>query len=323
MPDQPKVELHCHLEGTIPPDLVHRLADRNNMSIPDSLFNDHGSYEWHDFPAFLNAFDLASSCILTVEDYRDVTFEYLSSCAGEGAIYVEMFSSSDHAAEAGMSYSDHIDGIVQGIDDAERDHGIIGRIIPTCVRHLGAEQAMNVARQLIDNPHPYVVGFGMGGNELFGTFADFAPAFNLVAESGLPCTAHAGEVQGAESVRQAITHLPLSRIGHGVRSIEDPALVSEIVDRGISLEICPGSNLRLGVFESAEHHPLRKLLDAGCRISLGSDDPPFFDTSIGKEYTRAKSDFGLSNEELSAITAMAIESSFADEQTKAKLRAQL
>jgi len=319
----PKVELHCHLEGTIPPDLVNRLAERNNMTVPDSLFNGNGSFAWRTFEEFLMAFDLASSCIRTIQDYRDVTYEYLSSCAKDGAIYVEMFSSPDHAAETGLSYMDHLEGIAEGIDDAERDHGIIGRIIVTCVRHLGGERGVAVARQVVSQPHPYVVGFGMGGNESFGTFKDYVPAFNLAAEAGLHCTVHAGEVNGAGSVRQAIDNLPITRIGHGVRAIEDSTLVNELVDRQITLEVCPGSNLALGVYGSVEQHPLRQLIDGGCRVTLGSDDPPFFNTSIGQEYQRAHDDFGLNLDQLSAITIAGIDAAFADDEIKARLRARL
>lgn len=321
--DIPKAELHCHLEGTARPDLVRRLAKRNGMRLPDELFDDRGGFYWTDFLHFLKAYDLASAVIRTPQDYRDVTYEYLGACAAEGAIYVEVMSSPDHAAANGMSYSAHLEGIIAGIDDAALDFAITGRLIVTCVRHLGPERALEVARQVVEHPHDYVVGFGMGGDEAQFTPADFAPAFHLVHDYGLSCTVHAGEVCGAESVRAALDSLPVSRLGHGVRAIEDPALLEEIVSRGIMLEVCPGSNIATGVYNDYDSHPLPRLLQAGCRVSLNSDDPPYFHTSIGQEYARVADCFALDTATLRRITAMAIDAAFVDERLKDALRKKL
>ena len=315
-----KIELHCHLEGAAPPALVRRLADRNGIELPDGLFNDHGGFAWTNFLDFLNAYDLASSCICTPADYRDVMYEYLKSCAAEGAIYVEVFSSPDHAAATGISYAGHLEGIAQGIDDAEKDFGIIGRNIVTCVRHLGPERAKDVADAVVSEPHPYVVGFGMGGDENQFHIGEFAPAFDRVSQAGLPTTVHAGEVCGPESVRDALDTLPVTRIGHGVRSIEDSSLIDRIIKSGITLEVCTGSNLALGIYPNAEAHPLWDLMNAGCRIAFGSDDPPFFDTSIGAEYHRAENDFGLGPAEIAKINSNAVEAAFCDDATRQKLR---
>ncbi len=321
--DVPKAELHCHLEGAAGPGLVRRLARRNGMTLPEGLFDDRGGFLWSDFRHFLKAYDLASAVIRTPRDYRDVVYEYLGACAAEGAIYVEVMSSPDHAAANGMSYGAHLDGIAAGIEDAARDFAITGRLIVTCVRHFGPERAMEVARQVVTHPHDYVVGFGMGGDEAQFSPADFAPAFRLVHDNGLSCTVHAGEVCGAESVRAALDSLPVSRLGHGVRAVEDPALIEEIAARGIMLEVCPGSNIATGVYDDYDSHPLPQLLQAGCRVSLNSDDPPYFHTSIGREYARAAEHFALDETALRRITAMAIDAAFADERVKEALRKRL
>jgi len=320
---RPKIELHCHLEGAAPPGLVRRLARRNDIDLPGDLFNRQGGFAWTDFRDFLKAYDLASSCICCAADYRDVMYEYLKSCAAEGAIYVEVFSSPDHAAAAGIGYAEHLEGIARGIGDAERDFGIIGRIIVTCVRHLGPRRAMAVADAVVAEPHPYVVGFGMGGDENQYQASDFAPAFDLVSRSGLSTTVHAGEVLGPQSVHDALDFLPVSRIGHGVRSIEEPALIDRIVEAGITLEVCTGSNLALGIYDSADRHPLRRLLRAGCRIAFGSDDPPYFNTSIGGEYDRAERDFGLNSDEIAHINRTAVAAAFCDEATRRTLESLL
>ncbi|WP_218045021.1 adenosine deaminase [Kiloniella spongiae] len=318
-----KAELHAHLEGTASPDLVKRLAQRNSMNLPDGLFDAEGNYRWATFLEFLKAYDLASAVIKTPLDYRDVTYEYLKQCASEGAIYVEVMSSPDHAAMAGMGYQDHLDGIISGIEDAEKDFGIIGRIIVTCVRHLGPEQAVNVARQTVAAPHPYVVGFGMGGDENAHHPSDFSKAFHIAHDAGLSCNVHAGEMAGPESIIAALDHLPVQRIGHCVRAIEDPYLISRLIDEDITLEVCPGSNIALGVYPDFRTHPFLKLRDAGCKVTLSSDDPPFFHTTIGNEYAIASREFNLSDQELSEITKCSIENAFADQATIDKLLARL
>lgn len=322
-PQKAKIDLHCHLEGAASPALIRRLAHRNNIELPPALFTGDGAFHWSDFISFLDAYDRASSAIRSSLDYRDVTYEYLRSCAEEGAIYAEVFSSPDHAAACGLSYVGHLEGIIQGIDDAQRDFGIICRIIVTCVRHLGPDQANKVADAVVAEPHPYVVGFGMGGDENQYLAKDFSSAFGRVNQSGLPTTVHAGEVCGASSVREALDALPVSRIGHGLRAIEDSALIAEIINRGITLEVCPGSNLALGLYENVAEHPLTSLIRAGCRVVLGSDDPPFFATSIGAEYDRAKKEFGLNDNAIDQINITAIESAFCDDATKVELRARL
>lgn len=319
----PKAEIHVHIGGAAPPALVRRLAARNGIRLDETLFASETRFAWRDFPDFLKAFDAASACFRKTIDFRDLVHEYLAACAREGAIYVEFFASPDHAAESGVSYADHLQGLIEGIDDAARDFGIVGRIVMICVRHLGPERALALARRMRSDPHDYVVGLGMGGDETRFHPRDFAPAYRIAADMGLGRTVHAGEVVGAESVRAALDGLPVTRIGHGVRAIEDPKLVDEIARRGIVLEVCPGSNLALGVYRDAASHPLRRLIDAGCRVTVSSDDPPFFDTTIGREYRRAAEDFGLDRGALLTLTKTAIEGSFADPATKERLLARV
>ena len=251
----PKAELHVHLEGTATPALIRRLAERNGIELPDDLFASPDRFAYTDFLDFLRAYDIAASAVRTGEDYRDVTYEYLAGCASEGTVYVELIASPDHAALVGLSDEEHLDGIVRGIDEARREHGIEARIVFTAIRNLGPERALRVARHAAERPHPYVVGFNLAGDEENFPAGEFAEAFELAAAAGLGCTVHAGEWDGPESVRAALA-LPITRIGHGVRSIEDPALVEELAARGIVLECCPTSNVVLGLYPSYEEHPL-------------------------------------------------------------------
>jgi adenosine deaminase len=315
----PKAELHVHLEGTAPPALVRRMARRNGLEFPDRLLSSDGRFRYGDFLDFLRTYDLAASVIRTGRDYRDVTYEYLCACAEDGAIYVELTASPDHAALVGLSDEEHLDGIAQGIDDARDSHGIEGRILISAVRNFGVEQALRVARHAAERPHPYVVGFSMAGDEANFPAHDFAEVYAIAASAGLGCTVHAGEWAGPASVRAALT-LPVTRIDHGVRAIEDPELVAELAARQIVLNACPTSNVILGVYGGYDEHPLPRLRDAGVRLTLGSDDPPYFGATIGGEYRVCAEEMGFSDDELRAITRTAIDAAFCEEELKARLR---
>jgi adenosine deaminase len=316
----PKAELHVHLEGTAPPDLIRRLARRNGVSLPDGLFRDDETFAWTDFLDFLKAYDLAASVIRTGQDYRDITYEYLSACAAEGAVYVELIASLDHGAAVGLPDDEHIAGIAQGIDDAHAQHGIVGRILSSCVRNFGVEAAEDVARRTVALDHPYIVGWNMGGDEAGFPAQDFARAFAIADEAGLGCSVHAGEHAGPESVRAALALPGVVRISHGVRAIEDAALVGELAERGIVLEVCPTSNVVLGVYPAYEAHPLPRLRAAGVAVTLGSDDPPYFGTTIGREYALAHERLGCSLGDLRAITDTALDAAFSSSDLLAGLR---
>ena len=314
----PKAELHVHLEGTAPPDLIRRLAARNGLPLPDGLLAAPDRFRYADFLDFLRTYDLAASVIRSADDYRDIVYEYLAGCAREGALYVELTASPDHAALVGLSEVEHLDGIARGIDDARAELGIEARVLISCVRNFGVEQAVRVARHAAERPHPYVVGFSMAGDEQNFPPGDYAEAFEIASAAGLGCTVHAGEWAGPESVRAAL-ELPVTRIAHGVRAIEDPALVEELALRGTVLECCPTSNVVLGVFPSYEEHPLGRLVEAGVRVTLGSDDPPYFGASIGGEYALAVERLGLDEAALLEITRTALEAAFCEETLKREL----
>jgi adenosine deaminase len=314
----PKAELHVHLEGTATPKLVRRIAERNGLDVPQGVFAAPDRFAWRDFLDFLDTYNLVCSVIRTGEDYRDITYEYLAGCARDGAIYVELTASIDHSRIAGLGDAEHWEGIAAGVDDARRDHGIEARILSVAVRNYGVERAIEIAEATAARPHPYVVGFSLAGDEAGYPPEPFLEAYRIAQAAGLGCTVHAGEWAGAESVRGAL-ELPVSRISHGVRAIEDPALVAELARREITLEVCPTSNVVLGVFASYEEHPFPALRAAGVPLTLGSDDPPYFGASVGGEYAVAREHFGLSDEELVGITRTAIEASFAEPRLRSKL----
>lgn len=317
--ETPKAELHVHLEGTVTPKQLKALATKHQIALPNKIFGPNDAFAWDDFDHFIQVFDTVSSAIRTPEDYQLITYDYLARSAMEGVIYCELTVSYDHAHHKGISYKDFIDGIASGMSAAKRDYQIESRIIVTIVRHNGPENAIKTAQTVLENPHPFVTGFGLAGDEAGFPPSLFTEAFELVAKNGLSCTAHAGEWAGPEGIWEAIEHLPLTRIGHGVRSIEDPELIKELIKREIVLECCPGSNVALDLYPSFEEHPFLKLKQAGVQVTLNSDDPPYFSTTIGKEYNIAKSVHSLDREALIEITNTAIRASFTDDETKEHL----
>ncbi|WP_366655554.1 adenosine deaminase [Fodinicurvata sp. EGI_FJ10296] len=314
----PLAELHLHLEGAIAPAMVRRLAARNGVALPDGLITPDNRFAWQDFTSFLNAYDAASMVLVTADDYAELTADYLTSIAQDGAIYAELTISPDHSARAGIGYEALVEGVAAGIGRASAQTGIEARMIVTCIRHFGAERASKVARMTAAFPHPLVTGFGMAGDERFGRAANFRPAFEIARAAGLGATVHAGEISGASSVADALD-LPVTRIGHGVRAIEHPPLVDMLAERGLVLEVCPGSNIALKIFEQMTDHPLDRLRAAGVRVTLNSDDPSFFDTTLKAEYRTARDVFGWSPSTLRAATRTAIEAAFIDDSTRARL----
>lgn len=318
----PKAELHVHLEGTITPKRAREIAQRNGKTVPPELSDGETTYQWSSPSEFFEAYDAAASCLATAGDYAEVAFSYLSALAGEGGIYAELTVSPSHAASVGVGWDDHLDGVADGVHRAKAATGIEARLIVTALRHEPPEQAVAIARRLYEEPHPLVTGFGLAGDEQANPLGGFMAAFELARSAGLGCTVHAGEILGAKSVSEALD-LPITRMGHGVRAIEDGAVVEALVRRSIVLEVCPSSNLALGIFPSWEDHPLRRLHAAGVAVTLNTDDPPHFATTLGAEYARAQRVFGFSDEDLRAMTRTALSAAFVDDQTRARLLAQL
>jgi len=316
-----KAELHCHIEGAASPALVEAQAAKYGADVSAIIEGD--SYVWSDFTSFLRAYDLASKLFRDEGDYALLAETYLADLASQGAVYSEFFISTDHAVAAGLTPEAYISGLAEGMRRARAATGIEARMIATGLRHEGPEGVERAARYIAANPHPLVTGFGMAGDERMHSPKDFARAFDIARDAGLAITVHAGELSGAESVSGALDHLKPARIGHGVRAIEDPALVERLAEEGVVLEVCPGSNIALGVFPSYAEHPFPKLRDAGVKVTLSSDDPPFFHTSLAQEYETGRTWFGLDDKALEETTRISLEAAFVDAETRARLLARL
>jgi adenosine deaminase len=320
-----KAELHVHLEGTILPAMAKKLAQRNSLQLPDTLIAaDGNTYIYKDFMDFLKAYDQVAALIMNPIDYYDITLDYLKNRALEHCIYVEMMYSPEHAEQAtGIPSIEHLKAIQEAINYAESQFGIMGRIIVTAVRHFGVDNVIKVAKKAINETVPCIVGFGLAGDEANFPPKLFKEAYDIAHGAGLPCTVHAGEFASAEGMMEAMDYLPIKRIGHGVQAIHSAETIARLKDNNIALEVCPSSNIKLGLFKDLAHHPLPQLVEQGLALSLNSDDPPFFHTTLGQEYEKTQQFYKYSDSEMQNFTKMAIEHAFVEEETKKRLLAQL
>lgn len=317
----PKAELHCHIEGATPPALAAAQAQR--YGIDTSGFIKNGEYAWQDFNSFVQSYDATANLFRTEEDYALLAETYLTEIAEAGAIYSELIASPDQGDAIGIGADAYMRGLAEGAERAKAKTGIETRLIVVGIRHFGPERVVKAAEYAARRPNPLITGFNLAGEERMHQVADFARAFDIARDAGLGITIHAGELSGAFSVRDALNHVRPSRISHGVRAIEDADLVKRLADEGVVLEVCPGSNISLNVFPDFESHPLRALHEAGVRVTLNSDDPPFFHTSLAREYEIASTVMGFSDDEILGMTRTAIEAAFVDEPTRQTLLSRL
>lgn len=317
--DLPKVELHLHHEGAAPPAFVRQLAAEKKVDI-SKVFNAQGGYAFRDFVHFLSVYEAATSVLKTPEDYARLTRAVLEESAENGVVYTESFISPDFCGGGDVAaWRDYLAAIREAADKAEDDLGVIMRGVVTCVRHFGPEKAKASALCAAETAGDWIVGFGMGGDEGQGHQGDFSYAYDMAREAKLKLTTHAGEFGGPESVREAINDLNVERIGHGVRSIEDAELVKELVARQITLEVCPGSNVVLGLYPNFEAHPIKRLRDAGVKVTVSTDDPPFFATTMRREYEMLHRAFGWDVEDFTDLNTTAAHAAFCDDATRERV----
>lgn len=292
MKELPKVELHLHLEGAAPPAFIRGLAAEKSVDI-SGVFGPDGSYAYDDFWHFLKVYEAATSVLRSPEDYARLTKAVLEECAAVGVVYAETFLSPDFCGGRDVAaWREYLAAIIEAADEAERHDGILLRGVVTCIRHFGPEKAKETALCAAETAGDWVVGFGIAGDEATGAPKDFAWAFDAAREAGLGLTAHAGEWGGPDSVRAALDDLRVTRIGHGVRAIEDPALVDRLAEDEIVLEVCPGSNVALGLYPNWQSHPIETLRERGVKVTVSTDDPPFFHTTMVREYQELNRAFG-------------------------------
>ncbi len=323
MRDRPKIELHLHLEGAAPPAFIRGLAKEKHVDIA-GIFNERGGYAFQDFWHFLKVYEAATSVLQTPMDFQRLTLAVLEESAANGVIYSETFLSPDFCGGRDLiAWREYLHAIQEAAAQAKRDMGITLRGIITPIRHFGPDKARETARCAAETAGDFIVGFGIGGDEKICEPKDFAWSFDMAREAGLHITAHAGEWRGPDHIRDTLTALNPERIGHGVRAIEDLALVDELAERGTVLEVCPGSNLALGLYPNWRAHPIGELFRRGVKVTVSTDDPPFFHTTMAREYDRLAEAFEWDEGVFETIERTSLDAAFCDEDTRTEIRNRL
>jgi len=319
----PKVELHVHLEGSIRPATLLTLAERNQVALPaDNLEGLQTFYRFTDFPHFIRVYFTISGCLKTVADYSLIAYEFGADMARQNIRYAEVtFTPHTNVVNTGLPFDEILAGLNDGRERAQDEFGVEFRWVLDIVRD-DPDTRHQVAAWAASATDRGVVGFGLGGTENGHPPEWFADAFAVARRAGLHSVPHAGEIAGPESVWGAIRALGAERIGHGVRSVEDQALVEYLRQHQITLEICPTSNLRLGVAPSYQAHPIRRLWEEGVTVTVNSDDPPMFDTDLVREYQALADHLGFAAPELERLSLNALRASFLPDDRKADLEQQ-
>ncbi|MCR9166165.1 MAG: adenosine deaminase [Nannocystaceae bacterium] len=323
----PKAELHVHLEGSITPEIAMQLARRNGLALPGGDARGlREAYAFRSFRDFLRLYICVSRCLVEVADARDVVVDLARRHARMGVRYAEVtFTPLTHRAR-GISAEVLWAGLAEGRDEAQRMHGVTYRWVFDVVRSMPqqAEATVDFAIGMDARDLGSVAGVGVGGPE-----ADHYPmeaigrAFDRARAHGFASLPHAGENAGAASIWTAVRRLGADRIGHGVRALEDPALLQHLRDHGVALEVCPSSNVALGVAPSLLEHPLPALMAHRVPVTLASDDPPMFGTDLIAEYERCIDAFGWDEETVRAVVRAGIEHSFAPPALRDEMLAEL
>ena len=315
----PKVELHLHLEGAAPPAFVRGLAKEKSIDI-SGIFDAQGGYVFTDFWHFLKVYEAATSVLQTPEDYARLTRAVLEQCAASGVVYAETFVSPDFCGGRDLgAWREYLHAIRDAASAVAAQGGPELRGIVTCIRHFGPDKARETALCAAETVGDFITGFGIAGDETSGQPKDFRWSFDCAREAGLRLTAHAGEWGGPQSIRDVLSDLGVERVGHGVRAIEDLALVDELAERGIVLEVCPGSNIALGVFPDWRKHSISELDRRGVRVTVSTDDPPFFHTTMEHEFQMLHRAFDWDDGQFARISRTALDAAFCDADTKAKI----
>ncbi len=326
----PKAELHLHLEGAILPETLLRLAARNHVSLPaDTVEGLRRWFVFRDFRHFVEVYVTITRCLRTQDDYELVVAELGATLARQRVRYAEVtFSPSTHGLSLGIAEDVFLSGLARGRERARVEHGVELSWIFDIVRDSREPDVYYpyVTRLAIQEMPRGVVALGLAGLETGGSAAPFVPWFERGREAGLHCVPHAGELAGPGAVRAAIYELGGERVGHGVRAIEDPAVVRTLAERQIALEVCPTSNVLLGIYPDLAAHPLRRLHDLGVPVTVNSDDPALFNTTLEEEVVLLATAFGFTAADVQAVDGIllnAVRHSFLLEERKQRLAAEL
>ncbi len=314
----PKAELHLHIEGSLEPELMFELAQRNGVAIPfGSVEEVRAAYAFSNLQDFLDIYYQGMGVLHREQDFYDLTAAYLARAHADNVRHVEIFFDPQGHTERGIAFETVITGITRALDDAATSYGMTSRLILCFLRHLSEAEA----EATLDDALPYldrIDGVGLDSSEVGHPPAKFERVFARARGLGLKVVAHAGEEGPPEYVHEALDLLKVDRIDHGNRSLEDPALVARLAAEGMTLTVCPLSNLKLCVVGDIADHPLKTMLDAGLKATVNSDDPSYFGGYVNANYQAVADALDLSRDELLTLARNSFTGSFLDDADKAK-----
>ena len=306
----PKAELHLHIEGSLEPEQMFEFARRNRVDLPFKTVEAvRAAYAFSNLQDFLDIYYQGAGVLQTEEDFRDLAMAYFRRAAADGTVHAEIFFDPQTHTDRGIPFAVAADGLLAGMAQAERELGVTSKLILSYLRHLSEEDAFKTLREA----EPYldrIVGVGLDSSELGHPPSKFAKVFKASRERGLKLSAHAGEEGPPEYVWEALDGLAVDRIDHGNRSLEDPALVKRLAADGMTLTVCPLSNLKLCVVDDLANHPLKRMLDLGLKATINSDDPAYFGGYIGENWIATTDALGLSRDELATLARNSFTGSF-------------
>lgn len=313
----PKADLHVHLEGTIEPEMILQLAARNDVDLPYRTVEDlREAFRFRDLREFLAVFYSGLKVMRTRRDFEDVTYAFLRRSAQDNVVYTEIHFSPQGHVERGITWDEMMDGILGAAERAKREFGIVARPILGLQRHRSEESAL----EIIEQAAPYradIVALGMGGAEVGNPPSKFAAAYERARALGWKCTCHAGEEGPSSYVAEALDVLKVDRIDHGIRSVEDPVLMQRLSRERMPMTVCPYSNLRLNSIGSLAQSQLKPLLEAGCVVTVNTDDPSYFGAYMRQNIEDSATALGLTAPQVRTIIENGFQSAFCDEATKA------
>ncbi|EWH01499.1 adenosine deaminase [Halomonas sp. BC04] len=319
----PKAELHLHIEGSLEPELMFALAERNGISLPyDSVEAVRAAYEFDDLSGFLDLYYQGMSVLRTAEDFHDLAMDYFHRAHGEGVVHVEMHFDPQAHLVRGIELDVVMEGLSLAQRHAERELGMSTALIMAFLRDRPAEEAM----QVLESAAPYwemIDAVGLDSAERGHPPSKFVEVFQRARMLGIPRVAHAGEEGPPEYIREALDLLDVCRIDHGVRCLEDPELVTRLRDEAVVLTVCPLSNVKLKVVERMADHPLPRLLEAGLRLTINSDDPAYFGGGVLDNYLACHDAFDWSRETFIQLAGTAIEAAFMSDTRRLDLHRKL
>ena len=312
----PKAELHLHIEGSLEPELMFRLARKNNVEIPyDSVEDVRAAYNFNNLQSFLDIYYAGANVLLTQDDFYDLTWEYILKCVEDNVIHTEIFFDPQTHTERGVAFEAIITGIKEALADAKEKYGITSCIIMCFLRHLSQEAAFETLEQAMAFKDD-IIGVGLDSSELGNPPSKLKEVFQKAKEAGFKLVAHAGEEADFSYIYEALDLLNINRIDHGVQSIKSPELMQRLKDEQMPLTVCPNSNIELRVFDNYKEHNIKALLDYGLNISVNSDDPAYFKGYVNQNFINLYENLPITEEDIITLVKNSFRSAFISDELK-------